>query len=309
MRSSEIVARTVYNARMKNALIACAVVLGWIAPAAAQDEAALREAFEGKRVTLRIDMPGTSDGVDVHPEAGRGMDSDRYRTELRRYGPAIHAGDTVTVTLVKVKKDLIEFQLGGGGFGTFGDDTSTTVYMPLEDKSERERTLERLVRDEDDRDRRRRLQRELDDLRSRRERANRRITIEKERLEEAKRARVAEQRLRGGSRFNVRYEDRVPAGIRPEDLVVALTQYVDFDRAQSTRETAPPAPQPPADINALRKGMSLAEAEREFGRAVRSSERREGGILVTTRTFDVGQQSITADFVEDVLVRYTVTSK
>ena len=129
-------------------------------------------------MTLRIDMPGTSDGVDVRPEGGRGMDSDRYRGELRRYGTAIHAGDTVTVTLVKVKKDLIEFQLGGGGFGTFGDDTSTSVYMPLEEKSERERTLERLVREEDDRDRRRRLERELDDLRSRRERANRRITIE-----------------------------------------------------------------------------------------------------------------------------------
>ena len=35
------------------------------------------------------------------------------------------------VTLVKVKKDIIEFQLDGGGFGTFGDNTSTSSNIPL----------------------------------------------------------------------------------------------------------------------------------------------------------------------------------
>src|SRR5213082_274275 len=105
-------------------------------------------------------MPGTSDGIDVRANETRAIDYKRYGDRLKNYGTAIHAGDSTVVTLVKVKKDLIEFQLGGGGFGTFGDDTSTSVYMPLEEKSERERSLERQVRDEEDRDRRRRLQRE-----------------------------------------------------------------------------------------------------------------------------------------------------
>ena len=39
------------------------------APAQAQDEAALRSYFEGRRVTVKIDMPGTSDGVDVRADA------------------------------------------------------------------------------------------------------------------------------------------------------------------------------------------------------------------------------------------------
>src|SRR5207302_6963383 len=104
------------------------------APAAAQDENALRAAFEGHRVAVRIDMPGTSDGVDVRPESKRGIDFDAYKDALKRHGTAIHAGDYATVTLIKVKKDLTEFQLGGGGFGTFGDDTSTSVYMPHKDK-------------------------------------------------------------------------------------------------------------------------------------------------------------------------------
>jgi hypothetical protein len=35
------------------------------APAFAQDEARLKAAFEGRRVALRMDMPGSADGVDV----------------------------------------------------------------------------------------------------------------------------------------------------------------------------------------------------------------------------------------------------
>ena len=97
------------------------------APAFAQNEGALRTFFEGKRVTVKIDMPGTSDGIDVRADATRAIDYKRYGDRLKNYGTAIRAGESTVVTLVKVKKDLIEFQLGGGGFGTFGDDTSTST--------------------------------------------------------------------------------------------------------------------------------------------------------------------------------------
>src|SRR5216117_2943424 len=96
-------------------LFAAAIVFASVAPAAAQNEGALKSFFEGKRVTLRIDMPGASDGVDVQGDAKQAIDYPRYRDNLKRYGTAIHSGDSITVTLVKVKKDLIEFQLGGGG--------------------------------------------------------------------------------------------------------------------------------------------------------------------------------------------------
>src|SRR5262249_49562655 len=154
------------------------------APVAPQTEGALKAFFEGRRVTPRIDMPGTSDGVDVQADAKDAIDYSRYRDTLRRYGTAIHSGDSITVTLVKVKKDLIEFQLGGGGYGTFGDDTSTSVYIPDAPKTEREKQLERAVRDEDDRARRKKLEAELDELKDRRERENRRITAERERQAE-----------------------------------------------------------------------------------------------------------------------------
>ena len=284
----------------------CAVVtlLAIAMPAAAQDEAALRSAFEGKRVTLRIDMPGTSDGVDVQGDARRALDYKEYGERLKRYGTAIRAGDSVTVTLVKLKKDLIELQLAGGGFGTFGDDTSTSVSIPDARKTQHERDLEKRMDDENDRDRRRALQRELDDVRDRRERENRRIAAERERLSEAKRIRIAEQRLRGGSRFNLRYDDRVPEGIRPQDLVAALGEYVDFEGGVR------PEPAPPVgDITALRKGMTRAEAERAFGRPTETSRKGDGDLAVTTLVFNVGDERVTADFVEDVLVRYTISSK
>src|SRR5438874_670337 len=84
-------------------------------PALAQTEPILKSFFEGRRVTVKIDMPGTSDGVDVQGDAREAIAFPKYRDNLKRYGTAIRAGDRVTVTVVKVKKDLIEFQLGGGG--------------------------------------------------------------------------------------------------------------------------------------------------------------------------------------------------
>jgi hypothetical protein len=282
-------------------LIACA------APAAAQNEAALKSRFEGRRVTLRIDMPGAASGVNVRPEPGQAFDNKDYRNDLKRYGTAIYAGDAAVVTEVKVKKDLIEFQLGGGGFGTFGDDTNTSSGIQMLDKSEREKKLERELKNESDRDRKRSLQRELDDLRDRRERENRRLRAESDRIEEAKRERIADQRLHSGSRFNIRYKDHVPPEITPEDLMSALAEYVDFKggATNDSRSTPPPSP----DVNSLRKGMLRPEVERMLGTPTQKSEKREGGTVTTTLVFEVGDQTVTTSFVEDVLVRYTISSK
>ena len=87
--------------------------------------------------------------------------------------------------------------------------------------------------------------------------------------------------------------------------MTALAEYVDFGGRSDARDVPPPA----ADITQLRKGMTRAEAERAFGRVVESSQRRDGALAVTTLVFDIGDQRLAADFVEDVLVRYTITSK
>jgi hypothetical protein len=148
------------------------------------------------------------------------------------------------------------------------------------------------------------MQSELDRLRDRREFENRRIRAERERDEEIKRERVAADRLRGGSRFNIRYKDRVPAGIHAEDIRTALAEFVDF-------RTAGPAPvaAPAIETTRLRKGMLRADAEKLLGRAEKSSQKTLGEFTVVTLVFLSGEQRITADFIEDVLVRYSIASK
>jgi hypothetical protein len=276
--------------------------------ASAQDEAALKAAFERQRVTVRMDMPGSDDGVDVRVQTGIvssiNLDLPRYRNDLKRYGTAIHAGDSAMVTLVKVKKDIIEFQLDGGGFGTFGDNTSTSSNIPLVEKSAREKTLENQLKTEKDADKRRSMQSELDRLRDRREFENRRIRAERERDEEIKRERVAADRLRGGSRFNIRYKDRVPPGVHVEDVRTALAEFVDFNGAAPAAVNLPPLE--PARV---RKGMLRADAEKLYGRPEKTSQRTLGDFTVVTLVFVSGEQRITADFVEDVLVRYSIASK
>ena len=206
---------------------------------------------------------------------------------------------------MKVKGNLIEFQVGGGGFGTFGDDTSTSSNIRLLEKTEREKTLEKRIKDETDKDRKRALQRELDDVRNRRERENRVLRAESERIEEAKRERIAEKRLQSGSRFNLRWSPKVPTTITPEDVEKALVVYVDFHNGTDADDDQSTS----ADLSDVRKGMLREDVELAFGTPVERSENREGGVIVATLIFDVGRERLTAAFVEDVLVRYTIASK
>jgi hypothetical protein len=56
-----------------------------------------------------------------------------------------------------------------------------------------------------------------------------------------------------------------------------------------------------------RRGITRAEAERELGRPASSSTRREGTLTVDTVVFADGARRITMEFVEGILVRYSVT--
>jgi hypothetical protein len=98
-----------------------ALVLATALPLHAQDEARLRKALEGKRITLKMDMPATSEGVDVYPGSSHAVDYDKVGKRMKKMGVALKDGDAARITKVKVKDDLIEIQLNGGGYGTFGD--------------------------------------------------------------------------------------------------------------------------------------------------------------------------------------------
>lgn len=284
----------------------------------AQSEAALKEYFEGKSVVVKMDMPASQTGIDVYADARRPINFDDYSRRLKDTGIALKSGDSVMITKIRVKDKLIEFQLGGGGYGTLGDDTSTSVYVPSVGKSNREKDLERAIKSETDQARKRRMQSELDDLRREREREDRRNQASTTAASEAKKQRIAEQRLHGGSRFNIRYQNGVPPGVTPGGIMAALADYAEFpfaDRVTRPAVKGDPAPSPSAlrgmtaGTGAVYKGMTWQQAQDALGAPDKTSDHMEGKLKITTAIFTRGDQRIEVEFLEGVLIRYSISSK
>jgi hypothetical protein len=278
-------------------------------PLAAQSEAALKEYFEGRTVSPKLAMPGTENGVDIYPGSPRPLDYSRYANRLKEYGTAIRAGEMVTVTKIRLKSKHLEFQLGGGGYGTFGDETSSNVATPAAPKTTREKNLEAELKRETDPARKRAIKEELDELEASRERENARNRSAVAEAEEHRKQNIRQRRLEGGSRFNLRYADRVPAGaLQPDAIMAALAQYVDFGQLRAGNE--PPtsdATSPRGGV--LRKGMLLQEVDASLGAPLASSERKEGSLRVVQRKYSASMGQVSAEFVEGVLIRYTVSSE
>ena len=94
----------------------------------AQNAASLSQFFEGKQVVVQLDMPASQTGVDIYPQRPTPIDLGSYQSRLKQYGTSLRNGDSVMITKIKVKPKSIEFQLGGGGYGTFWDDTDTSAH-------------------------------------------------------------------------------------------------------------------------------------------------------------------------------------
>jgi len=276
-------------------------------PALAQSEDRLRVFFEGKTVRLKMEMPGTEDGVDVYPGTAHPIDFPKHATRLKRAGTALRRGDEVLVTKVKVKKNLIEFQLAGGGYGTFGDDDSPNLFVPSASKTEREKNLEKDLEKTTDPAQRRRMREELDALRRDREREDSRNQAEAAQAQQTKEANIRQRRVEGGSRFNLRYKPVVPPeALTPDGVMQALAEYLDF----SSFAAEPPGPgfhaaNRPDD---LRKGLTVEEVDAQLGRPDAIAQRTEGTLGVSTSTYRARDRTITAEFVEGVLIRFTITS-
>ncbi len=170
-----------------------------------------------------------------------------------------------------------------------------------------------MVKDESDPARKKRLQRELDDLRSERQREDSRNQARTASANEAKKERIAVDRLHGGSRFNIRYQEGVPLGLDSGGVMRALADYVDFgtDGAPSLGGGPMAASSPGAQVAGtdIHKGMTLAQVEAVLGKADKTSDKMDGSVKVTTATYARGDHVFTAQFVEGVLVKYSIASK
>jgi hypothetical protein len=275
----------------------------------AQNATALSQYFEGKQVVVKMDMPGSQEGVDIYPQRPNPLDAKAYGRRMKSFPVSLRTGDSVVVTTVKVKDKLIEFQLGGGGFGTFGDNTDTSVNFIPANKSQREKDLEDQLKHTDDRDERDRIQRKLDDLRRQREHDDQRNRAMAERAAAIKRERVNEERAKAGSRFNLKYDGKVPPNLTPQDVTAALSQYVSFPPELAGAGQPPAIAVPPSTAGPagnLHKGMRQDEVRALFGAPTNTADANRDGLQVHSETFVRGNSTIHTQFVNGVLVGYSV---
>jgi hypothetical protein len=105
----------------------------------------------------------------------------------------------------------------------------------------------------------------------------------------------------------LRYADRVPPeALRPVAVIRSLQQYVDFGHLTPEDRPGPAAQQL---AGGLRKGMLIQDADAALGAPTSSAERKEGSLRVTQRRYSSPTGQVTAEFVEGVLVRYSLTSE
>jgi hypothetical protein len=296
------------------------------APAAAQTEAQLKQAFEGQYVVVRMEMPATHRGVDLNPAREPSVDFATYSARLREFGVAIREGDRVLVTSVRVKKKNIEFHLGGGGYGVWGDD-SGYVYVPTAEKSRREKDLEKRIKDERDPERRRRMKRELDDLKDDRRREDRDREAEKRYLEEQKKSEIADKRLDAGSRVNVWLPEATLAtgAPTPAELRRLLAPVIDFggdgprprltsnsrdlERRDDDRRADDRRPSSSGSDADLRRGMTTEDVHDLLGKPVRSKAGKQGDLATLTEWYESGDRITEVTYAAGVVIKFATSSK
>ena len=300
--------------------------------ALAQNEAALRAAFEGKSLTVKVDMPATSKGVDVFPQESMPVNWREMANRMKEFGTALKPGQQVMITKVVVKKDShIEFQLGGGGWGTFGDrvNSSSSVSAATESETKEERDLKARIKAAQGPTERKRLEKELANARSERERENSKAKAEAAQANEAREANLRVKRAESGSRFNIRYRNGIPPfALTPQGVAEALAAYADIagmpiaaagagqgaavpSGANSLAPATPGAAAIPVGsaqaVLALKKGLTLTEVEALLGPAASANEVKEGSMTVMKRGYTADGKRISTSFVGGVLIDYAIT--
>jgi hypothetical protein len=290
-------------------------------PALAQNEAALKNAFMGRQVAIRVDMPASHKGVDLRFDRDVPFDLKENSDRIREHDASLKAGDIIQVTYIKVKGDLIEFHLGGGGFNWFSD--TTTKSKTYSQKSVRETDLEKEIKYETDRDRKRRLERDLEYERRDREARDERNNRDVEEYNARARERDLDRALKSGSRFNLRFKKNVPPdALTAEGFERYLDPWVDFS-GRSTRRAASPSSSSASSSRSSSSTISRAPQNRDWKKGTPRREmedalgrpRRErscpgdSALDCKIATFEDGGDEIEATFVEGVLVRYSTVRK
>jgi hypothetical protein len=279
-------------------------------------ELALREAFVGRQVVLKIDMPGTQKGVDLTFGQGDPMEWKDYENRMREFGAALHKGDQATVTSLVLKNDHIEFHLDGGGYGTVHDDTGTISPRSIP-KSDEQVRLEKALKDTTDRKRRQELQDRIDHEENRRRFLQTQENSAAMAANQIKQQDIANRRLRGGSRFNLRWKGGIPAQELNADAVrLRLAAYVDFDNVtvpqleRGAQQPTPAASNNNDRVSALHRGMSMKDLMDLLGPGqLVSQEMNSSNLLTQEMLFLTETSRVHVTLVDSIVIRYTIESR
>jgi hypothetical protein len=287
-----------------------ALVLSLLALPAAADprEDALRAALVGKYVIVKVDMPASHKGVDLRFDKEEPFNLSEHYSRIKEYDVAIREGDRVPITFVKLKDDLIEIHLAGGGFNWISD--KTTQSFSSTSKSNRESDLDKRIKNETDRQRKRQLEDERDDLRRERERRDDRRRREVEEFNVLAAERDRAKALRAGSRFNLRFKKNVPQGALTGDGVFDyMTKWASVGSGSAPRAGSEPPPRPGSDeLGWLRKGLLREDVNKRLGRARSEGSCRSGDSQSDCRlaSYASGTDEVEITYVEDVVVKFTI---
>lgn len=303
---------------MVKALTAAGLAVLAGGPAFAQSEQALRSALVGREVVVKVDMPATEKGFDLRFERAIPLDPKEQSDRMRTY-KSIAAGERVPITFIKVKGDLIEFHLAGGGAWSSAT-KSVSINLPTKEENE----VEAEIKVEKDTEKKRRLERELSRMQRERARDHEREQREVEEWNvkaiEIDRERV----LHAGSRFNLRFKKRVPADALTADGIQRyLDPWVDFSAKALVGAPIPTSRSPKNALagtstatavkptNGWRKGALRRDLEDTYGaaRAERSCRGDFGGFDCKIVTLADGSEEVEATFVEGVLISYSSRRK
>ena len=301
--------------------------IGWVIafcsvmPVFGQVDSSLEGYFTGKEVLVKIDMPGSQKGVDLRFNKPSAMDWNEYSSRIKTYGVSIRKGDVVRITKFVVKKDMIEFQLAGGGFGTAGDDSNTTVTATSVPKSQYEKDLEKQISSTTDPNKKKDLQRDLDRERSRRERQDATNQNNARIASQIKEQQVADKRLGGGSRLNLRWQGVIPSdSLNPDSVMRLLGDYVDFNASGASVVngiapaglTVPPMSSGDAGsaTSQLKRGMKIDEVSNLLGQGrVVSESASPDGLKTQVLEYKTADSVVNVTCVEGVVVKYSINSR
>jgi len=237
----------------------------------------------------------------------------------------------VRITTIVVKNDMIEFQLDGGGFGTFGDDTQTKVDSKQVEKTDYEKQLEQQISQTDDPDKKAQLQRDLDREQSKRQSEQAANDRTAQIASQIKTQQVAEKRSQGGSRFNLRWSKSIPPDqLNPDAIMKLLADYVDFgslqqasapaaavQNAAATSATPAPAAAPATAPAAgasptaqLKRGMKMDEVTGLLGQGRQISDSTSSdGLKTQVYEYLPGDRRVEVTYVEGLVVKFSITSR